>query len=54
MPIKKEKTPEAQRSPLTRTGTPPRGAIEALLTAVTLYCKYWIAMAKICNPNVQM
>jgi len=54
MPIKKGKTPEARRSPFTRTGTPPRGAIEALLTAVTLYCKSRMAMARIWNPHRQM
>jgi len=54
MPIKKGKTPEACRSPFTRTGTPPRGAIEALLTDVTLYFKSWMAMARIWNPHTQM
>jgi len=53
MPIKKGKTPEACRSPFTRTGSPPRGAIEALLTAVT-YFKSWMAMARIWNPHRQM
>lgn len=44
------KTPEACRSPFTRTGTPSRGAIEAPLRAVT-YCKSQMAMARICNPH---
>jgi len=54
MKIKKGKTPEACRSPFTRAGTPPRGAIEALLRAVTLYCKSQMAIARICNPHGQM